>query len=220
MIVTGDQWPIFLYRGYKYDPDDPWNGLLCSTLLVSVSLRFIMGLSWCWQGFFRHTNIYSRHPAPSIRSPRLHAPATLAFMGWHESPPRQSHTLLPKWATLWSICCSLMYAKSTAGPLCSLVLACLFESRHDHRLGKVLHHHSRLIRRRRRKAGSRSSHCVVELVRISLWLISLNSLLYICSQIFPSHSSGRRAVCKNSALARIKAMRRRQDASGGAGRCE
>jgi hypothetical protein len=44
MVVTGDQLPIFLYRGYKYDPDDPWNGLFCSTLLVSVSLHFILGL--------------------------------------------------------------------------------------------------------------------------------------------------------------------------------
>lgn len=176
MVVTGDQWPIFLYRGYKYDPDDPWNGLLCSTILVSVSLHFILDLSWWRRRFFRHTSIYSRHPAPSIRSPRLHAPATLAFMGWHESPPRQSHTLLHKWATLWSICCSLTYAKSTAGPLCPLVLTCLFESRHGHRLGKVLHYYSRFIRRRRRKAGSRSSHCVVELVRMNFSLINFAKL--------------------------------------------
>jgi hypothetical protein len=37
MIVPGDQWPIFLYRGYNYDPDDPWDGLFRSALLVSVS---------------------------------------------------------------------------------------------------------------------------------------------------------------------------------------
>jgi hypothetical protein len=45
MVVTGDQLPIFLYYGYKYDPDDPWDGLFRSILLVSVSLRFIMGPS-------------------------------------------------------------------------------------------------------------------------------------------------------------------------------
>ncbi|KAH7918541.1 hypothetical protein BV22DRAFT_1108331 [Leucogyrophana mollusca] len=28
MTVSGDQWPIFLYLGYNYDPEDPWNGLL------------------------------------------------------------------------------------------------------------------------------------------------------------------------------------------------
>ena len=35
--VAGDQWPIFLYADYMYDPEDPWNGLLRSGLLVSVS---------------------------------------------------------------------------------------------------------------------------------------------------------------------------------------
>ena len=36
LLVTGDQWPIFLFQGYRYDVDDPWNGLLRSSLLVSV----------------------------------------------------------------------------------------------------------------------------------------------------------------------------------------
>ena len=35
--VAGDQWPVFLYADYTYDPEDPWNGLLRSGLLVSVS---------------------------------------------------------------------------------------------------------------------------------------------------------------------------------------
>ena len=35
--VSGDHWPIFLYSGYTYDPDDPWNGLFRSVLLVLVS---------------------------------------------------------------------------------------------------------------------------------------------------------------------------------------
>jgi hypothetical protein len=37
MAVTGDQWPIFLYHGYSYDPEDPWSGLFRSSILVSVS---------------------------------------------------------------------------------------------------------------------------------------------------------------------------------------
>jgi hypothetical protein len=36
MTVTGDQWPIFLYQGEHYDPEDPWNGLFRNSLLVSV----------------------------------------------------------------------------------------------------------------------------------------------------------------------------------------
>lgn len=37
MAVAGDQWPIFLYHGYTYDAEDPWNGLFRSSLIVSVS---------------------------------------------------------------------------------------------------------------------------------------------------------------------------------------
>ncbi|KAG1843837.1 hypothetical protein C8R48DRAFT_618374, partial [Suillus tomentosus] len=36
MIVTGDQWPLFLYADYHYDLDDLWNGLFRSALLVSA----------------------------------------------------------------------------------------------------------------------------------------------------------------------------------------
>lgn len=43
--VTGDQWPIFLYSGFNYDADDPWNGLFRSTLLVSVSHSFYSQLA-------------------------------------------------------------------------------------------------------------------------------------------------------------------------------
>ncbi|KAG1896202.1 uncharacterized protein F5891DRAFT_1130398 [Suillus fuscotomentosus] len=34
MLVCGDQWPIFLYAQYTYDPDDLWCGLLRSLLLA------------------------------------------------------------------------------------------------------------------------------------------------------------------------------------------
>ncbi|KAI6043871.1 hypothetical protein EDC04DRAFT_2866071 [Pisolithus marmoratus] len=34
--VPGDQWSVFLYAGYTYDLEDPWNGLLHSSLLVSA----------------------------------------------------------------------------------------------------------------------------------------------------------------------------------------
>ncbi|KAG1793754.1 hypothetical protein EV424DRAFT_1475611 [Suillus variegatus] len=32
--VRGDQWPMLLYAGYDYDPEDPWKGLLKSEILV------------------------------------------------------------------------------------------------------------------------------------------------------------------------------------------
>lgn len=36
MTVPGDQWPIFLYAGSVYDPNNPWAGLLRSGILVYV----------------------------------------------------------------------------------------------------------------------------------------------------------------------------------------
>ncbi|KJA21116.1 hypothetical protein HYPSUDRAFT_141196 [Hypholoma sublateritium FD-334 SS-4] len=36
LSVAGDQWPVFLYSSFKYDEDDPWKGLLQSSLLVKT----------------------------------------------------------------------------------------------------------------------------------------------------------------------------------------
>ena len=38
LAVSSNQWPVFLYAGYTYDPEDPWNSLLHSNLLVCMSL--------------------------------------------------------------------------------------------------------------------------------------------------------------------------------------
>jgi hypothetical protein len=36
IAVSRDQWPIFLYAGYNYNLEDPWNGLLQSHILICV----------------------------------------------------------------------------------------------------------------------------------------------------------------------------------------
>jgi len=36
MAVHGDQWPMVVYEK-KYDPENPWNGLFRSKLLIWVS---------------------------------------------------------------------------------------------------------------------------------------------------------------------------------------
>lgn len=42
LVPSGDLWPRFLYRNYEYDPENPWDGLLRSALLVKVgSFMFI-----------------------------------------------------------------------------------------------------------------------------------------------------------------------------------
>lgn len=44
LAVPGDQWPIFLYAGYKHDVDseDHWQGLFRSVLLVKVFLNLLL----------------------------------------------------------------------------------------------------------------------------------------------------------------------------------
>ena len=42
LAVSGDQWPLFLYQGYDYNPEDPWNGLFKSTLLVYVCDSYLI----------------------------------------------------------------------------------------------------------------------------------------------------------------------------------
>jgi hypothetical protein len=44
MAVSGEHWPIFVYQGNNYDPDDPWHGLLRSSILVSVSSDDCFGI--------------------------------------------------------------------------------------------------------------------------------------------------------------------------------
>ncbi|KAL4070618.1 hypothetical protein J3A83DRAFT_4358750 [Scleroderma citrinum] len=36
IVISGDQWPLFLYVDYQYDSEDPWNSLFCSAPLVSA----------------------------------------------------------------------------------------------------------------------------------------------------------------------------------------
>ncbi|KAH6909687.1 hypothetical protein BKA70DRAFT_1102440, partial [Coprinopsis sp. MPI-PUGE-AT-0042] len=36
LVPAGDQWPIFLFQDHKYDPEDPWEGLLRGPLLINA----------------------------------------------------------------------------------------------------------------------------------------------------------------------------------------
>ncbi|KAG6913306.1 hypothetical protein DXG01_007853 [Tephrocybe rancida] len=35
-LVRGDEWPVFIYENYLYDPEDPWTGAFRSTLLLNA----------------------------------------------------------------------------------------------------------------------------------------------------------------------------------------
>ena len=80
MTVPGDHWPVFLYAGYDYDPEDPWKGLFRSPILVSVSwiiANTIYVLTYC--NYSRHTSMSSHLQARSRRRPRLRDLATLGY---------------------------------------------------------------------------------------------------------------------------------------------
>ena len=51
LVVSGDQWPIFLYAGYTYDPTDPWKGLLCSSILTRVCFLLFPKLAFTYSLF-------------------------------------------------------------------------------------------------------------------------------------------------------------------------
>ncbi|KAH6885583.1 hypothetical protein BKA70DRAFT_1444974 [Coprinopsis sp. MPI-PUGE-AT-0042] len=36
LVPAGDQWPLFLFQGNKFDPEDPWKGLLRGPLLINA----------------------------------------------------------------------------------------------------------------------------------------------------------------------------------------
>ena len=40
LVVRGDQWPLLVYTNQEFDPEDPWNGLFRSRLLVWVAQSF------------------------------------------------------------------------------------------------------------------------------------------------------------------------------------
>lgn len=63
MAVPGDQWPMLLYADQKYDPDDPWNGLFRSQLLVWVSWPFKSSfVHIAYIAAYRRTSTSSPHP--------------------------------------------------------------------------------------------------------------------------------------------------------------
>ena len=84
MVVSGDQWPIFLYDGYRFNPKDPWRGIFRSRLLVSVSLHLVSEPNYQTPEpliICRHTNMYSLLQVLSIRRPRQRDLAMPVFTG-------------------------------------------------------------------------------------------------------------------------------------------
>jgi hypothetical protein len=112
MMVAGDQWPIFIYEGYSYDPEDPWTGLLRSSLLVTVHILTMYPSSQLsFHQAFKHifTSPSSVHKESSATRPgnaRLHGmtcvtSASIAYVA----------TQACNFISVWLFIFSLMYTK-------------------------------------------------------------------------------------------------------------
>ena len=42
IATSGEQWPMFLYRNHKFNPENPWDGLMQGQLLVNIRLHFVL----------------------------------------------------------------------------------------------------------------------------------------------------------------------------------
>ena len=106
LAVSGDQWPIFLYYGYTFDPDDPWNGLFRSSLLVSVSIlpgRAIRDTYYSLKAykhiFTSPSSVEKESMATRSGNARIHGmtqvtPASITYVATQVSPrSHSSHTM-------------------------------------------------------------------------------------------------------------------------------
>ena len=63
LSVSDDQWPIFLYRFYKFDSSDPWKGLLQSSILVKVSHIFLIKIISSFSFLIKDIQAYFYFPS-------------------------------------------------------------------------------------------------------------------------------------------------------------
>ena len=78
--VAGNQWLLFLYANYTYDAEDPWNGLLHSGLLISVSLLNSHPIDVIVTIVSRPLSISSFHQVQSTKNQKWHNLGMHAFM--------------------------------------------------------------------------------------------------------------------------------------------
>lgn len=90
LIVRGDQWPIFLYSNNIYDAEDPWNGLLRSSLLIQASSPFPLSTYTESQYLARPISIFLLRQARLIRSPKQRGQVMLEFTEWNALLPHPS----------------------------------------------------------------------------------------------------------------------------------
>jgi hypothetical protein len=61
MPVRGDQWPMLVYADQEYDPEEPWEGLFRSRILVWVRMH-LSSSSAIDSVAYRHLSTSLPHP--------------------------------------------------------------------------------------------------------------------------------------------------------------
>lgn len=64
LVISGDMWPRFLYQNFEYNPEEPWEGLFRSGLLVRVSGFLSFPVDNSAYRLPRDLSMSSHRPAP------------------------------------------------------------------------------------------------------------------------------------------------------------
>jgi len=66
--VSGEQWPLFLYMDLACDPEDAWNGLMRSQLLVMVCILTCLCL---YHFIFHFSNVKGINTSSPFQAPLM-----------------------------------------------------------------------------------------------------------------------------------------------------
>ncbi|KAI6012831.1 hypothetical protein EDC04DRAFT_2870886 [Pisolithus marmoratus] len=124
--VPGDQWLVFLYADYTYDPEDPWNGLLCSGLLVSA-----------YKHIFTSPSSVDQEPKAThsgnacIHGMRCMTKASIVIMELLDDPDESDE--VDQLITWWNRQIFLLYTASEQLPSKNSVLARIHQKRAEYK---------------------------------------------------------------------------------------
>ena len=131
--VSGDQWPIFLYANYKFDPEEPWKGLLKSSILVSVSAWWYYINSWLMPLFLTILRLISTF---------LHLLA-LSIKLWRlqDLVMNECVCCYPGMVLAWSLHMYVKYLIISPGTVLPLFLICILQDRYSYGFWMFLWEH-------------------------------------------------------------------------------
>ena len=138
ILVSGNQWPIFLYANYKFDPEEPWKGLLKSSILVSVSVVWYYINSWLMLLFLTILRPISTFLHLLIKLWRPQDLVMQEFMEWLRSLHHPLHTLLLRYGSHLKLAYGVKYLIISSGMVHPLFLICILQDRYCHGFGMFL----------------------------------------------------------------------------------